>query len=580
MQMRTGGTLVARPRLPNRDPRNGATAEQATRIAPATQAPRSSELHAGRSPLAHLQPLINHAVDNLAKTLAIVPEKWQLRVRGPGNKGSGAAREVSMGPREIHEIDRTNTDIGVIARLADHNSGGRANDTIPPRDGEDFYSRALGWIAAGWLEGISLAQFPSVFQANPGSQGYLILRPWFQGSNKGSPAKLVQVNTELLRRGIAPVADLVLNHAVAATHDELKDGPYTYKPSDRIYGLNSNAVYASRGGTGPLRKATPDALELFPGPAELNQDNPKVRRVCGDKLVARASAAGFCAARFDFAHGMSPGAIADYVDTHAITGISEFWYGCHATINNPAENLYTPAVHREKLSQKARDSHTVAYDFTTMWALREAFKAVSTGPNGETDVDFGKSDLRRLVDKAGGPAGLIGIDPEHAVLVVENHDTGPSTNRFNENHPLAHGQQHWPMPGWAVGLGYAYALTHPAAGAEVYAPHLFDWMSHGAGPHKGKRMGEEIRILVRLRNAAGIGGRSRVTILRAEKGLYVAKIEGTAQTLYVKLGWDSWTPSSQGFQAAYLSAHGLHYAVWSAPSERSVLASTYASSLH
>jgi len=511
-------------------------------------------------------------------------------VRGLDSKREcGAARLVSMGPAGLLSEGEPPPVFGVIIRLADNNAAGPNYDRYPPPPGKDLYSMTRNRLARGELAGFDVAQFPPAFEANPESHGYLPRRATFNGSHYGSPEALLALNGELLASGIAPAGDLVVNHLVGDRHSEFQHGPYTFKPTHTLGGrragkhrFGSDAVYRSRGGTGIReRKSSPDALEFVKGPAELVHEDPKVRAAVGDMWIARLAAAGVALARFDFAHGLDSEAILHYVRTHGIAGVSEHFYGCHATLHDPQRNLYRPDPHRELLSRKARASGTLTYDFTTMWALREALKSVSTGANGESDVDRERSDFRHLVDPRRRPAGLIGIDAAHAVLVVDNHDTGPSTNRFNETHDKAHGQQHWPMPGWAVGLAYAYALTHPAAGVEVYAPHMFDWMSHGAGPHKGKRMGEEIRALMRLRKDAGISPTSEIGILHANKGLYVARIVGSHQTLYVKLGWDSWSPSADSYFGTTLRADGLHYAVWSTPAQTPDTAlASFATKLH
>ena len=48
----------------------------------------------------------------------------------------------------------------------------------------------------------------------------------------------------------------------------------------------------------------------------------------------------------------------------------------------------------------------------------------------------------------GKAPGLLGWWPGKAVTFIDNHDTGSTQN-------------HWPFPGWGVGQGHAYILTHP-----------------------------------------------------------------------------------------------------------------------
>ncbi|MBK8479861.1 MAG: hypothetical protein IPL40_01580 [Proteobacteria bacterium] len=455
-------------------------------------------------------------------------------------------------------------EVGVLLRIFDWNSGGAAEDTVTPAPGEGLYARVADDITHTSLPYVDLLQAPPAMASLPKSRGYLPFAFSFD-SRYGNQEELAGLIHVAGQNGIGVVGDVVSDQAVAKRYP-LELGPYTYARKHHLpFGLTPECIYADRGGTGSASKA-PGLKRIFPGPAELDHSNPTVRGRVRRRLGGSLEGFGIVGYRTDFAVGIAPEhAREELAGVDAPVRIAEHWFD------------YDPndlGAHRSELQARAIKGNTAVYDVTTMAALREAMKGHSVGPNGETAVDTKTSDLRRLVDRHQRPAGLNGIAPELAVLVVENHDTGPSTNRHNETHATAHGQQHWPMAGVWVAAGYAYTLLHPALGAEVYAPHYFDWQSHGDGPHRGKKMRDELTQLFKLRKEAGIGPESTVEVLSSKKGLYAARIDGPqGGSIFVKLGWEDWSPDSAGQQGAILAAHGLHYAVWKANEAPTALAS-------
>jgi len=84
------------------------------------------------------------------------------------------------------------------------------------------------------------------------------------------------------------------------------------------------------------------------------------------------------------------------------------------------------------------------------------------------------------------------------VTFVDNHDTGGSQN-------------HWPFPGYHVGLGYGYIFTHPGIPC-IFWPHLY-----------GKE-GGLIKDLIELRKRNGIRADSKIEIKCAQDDMYIAVI--------------------------------------------------------
>jgi len=117
-----------------------------------------------------------------------------------------------------------------------------------------------------------------------------------------------------------------------------------------------------------------------------------------------------------------------------------------------------------------------------------------------------------------GLPGLIGINAGKAVTFVSNHDT--------------------PGPGL---LGYVYILTHPG----IPCINVSDWYSWSS----------QIKTLISIRKAQGIGQTSSVAIQSATSSVYAAIIDGKVA---MKIGSGSWSPTGSWT----LATSGTNYAVW------------------
>jgi hypothetical protein len=178
--------------------------------------------------------------------------------------------------------------------------------------------------------------------------------------------------------------------------------------------------------------------------------------------------------------------------------------------------VYNQDYHRQQLCDwldRAGEKVT-AFDFTTKGILQEAVKG----------------QYWRLRDPDGKASGLLGWWPSRSVTFIDNHDTGSK-------------QQHWPFPEEKVLQGYAYILTHPGTPC-VFWEHAFDWNLYNP-----------IKKLIEARKTCGIHANSRLEILKAEEGLYVAKVDNR---LLVKLGWQEYTPT----QGAIKLTSGDQFCVW------------------
>jgi len=180
---------------------------------------------------------------------------------------------------------------------------------------------------------------------------------------------------------------------------------------------------------------------------------------------------------------------------------------------------YDQNAHRQRLVDWVHSTgdRAAAFDFTTKGILQEAVKS---------------SELWRLKDSNGRPAGMIGVLPQKAVTFIDNHDT----------------QNKWPFPPDKLLQGYAYILTHPGI-PTIFYDHFVD------GSLKSKTQN-----LMAIRKRNSINANSNCTIITAEGDLYMAVID---ENIVMKIGsrFDvgNLAPPTPQFR---IVAFGNDYCVW------------------
>jgi alpha-amylase len=313
------------------------------------------------------------------------------------------------------------------------------------------------------------------------------------------------------RRGIVPVMDAVLNHRTAS-HQE--DGVWNvfHHASGKAWWERWALCAGDYGGSGAA-----DSGSDFGAAPDVDHTNPKVREDYLEWLRWMRDEVGFQGVRFDFTKGYA----ADYAREYAAVfedhfSVGELW----TSMNYDGDQLLPDQdTHRQQLADwvDGTQGEVATFDFTTKGLLQEALA---------TDR------FHWLRASDGRARGFLGWWPDRSVTFVDNHDTGSE-------------QGHWPFPAAKVLPGYAYVLTHPGT-PTIFWDHLLRW---------GEGHRETITRLARLRHEQGLNRRSKLEILRAEEGLYAARVDGKVA---VKLGSKPWSPG-EGYQLA-LSGHG--FAVW------------------
>ncbi|WPT13856.1 Alpha-amylase isozyme 3A [Picochlorum sp. SENEW3] len=332
--------------------------------------------------------------------------------------------------------------------------------------------------------------------ASVSKEGYLPTQYYDLSSRYGNFDSLVSLNRALLDQGMAPIADVVINHRCADAQDEngvwntfRDDIPH---PGARIdwgpWAITCNDPDFNGKGS----RDTGD--DYGPSP-DLDHSNPKVQEGIIDWLRWLRSHVGFEGWRLDFVKGYDGESAKLYVSSTLQNGefaVAEYWSDA-AWTDGYLE--YNQNAMRQRVCDWLDEAeYAAAFDFATKALLQEAVK------NCEYD---------RMMDSEGKAPGLLGWWGERAVTFVDNHDTGSS-------------QQHWPFPSEHVMQGYAYILTHPGIPC-IFWEHLME----------SSEMGKSLCRLAMLRKSSGIKATSELEILAAEKDMYVARIDGKVM---VKLG--------------------------------------------
>ncbi|MDD3001259.1 MAG: alpha-amylase C-terminal beta-sheet domain-containing protein [Candidatus Riflebacteria bacterium] len=325
----------------------------------------------------------------------------------------------------------------------------------------------------------------------------------------GNQAELERALKALNDAGVAPVADIVVNHRCASHQDN--NGIWN------IYDFSSNkakwqqwAVCSGQfGGQG-----NPDTGDGFHAAPDIDHTNKTVRADIIE-WMNWLKKLGFKAWRYDYSKGYASKYAGEYdINTKPLFSVGEYW----TNMSYQGSNLnYNQDSHRQELCNWLDNNPSevaCVFDFTTKGILQTAVKG-----------DYG-----RLRDKEGKPSGLIGWWPSRAVTFLDNHDTGSQ-------------QSHWPFPDHEVMQGYAYILTHPGI-PSVFWEHVYDWNLY-----------KEIQNLIATRKRNKINSGSKIEIIKAENGLYAAIIDNKVA---MKLGNKDWNPGP-GYK---LAASGDKYAVW------------------
>jgi alpha-amylase len=348
----------------------------------------------------------------------------------------------------------------------------------------------------------------------------------------------------LLRNGVEPVADLVLNHRNGNT------GWVDFKNPD--WGLwaitrGDEAFFDSASGVANTPESQRGAAEehpayvshtgttyQYPSFRDIDHSNAQVRRDILKSLLQLKSA-GYRAWRYDMVHGYHARWVALYNKRSEPTfSVGEYDWDRHADMRGWVFNTATVPGDLKTASS--------VFDFTTMFTLK--------ANKGRYLVWYG----------FGNGLGMMGDTTDglpwkqRSVTFLENHDTGYRTN-LDGTPEQGHESDSFQNT-WEVEQAYAYILTHPGL-PSVYWKHYFDW---------GSELQNKIRALVNARKVAGVttGSTLRFQDNARAKGVYAALVSGTHGDLYVRIGGsdNDWNPSQSGHTDFREYAYGAGWKVW------------------
>ena len=349
----------------------------------------------------------------------------------------------------------------------------------------------------------------------------------------------------LLRNGVEPVADIVINHrdgvrgwadfknpdwdtwAITAG-DEAFLNPdsevYNTPESQRGAAEESPADYAGHGGTtygyGSFR--------------DLDHTNKTVRRDI-IRYLLQLKSLGYRGWRYDMVHGYHARWIALYNRaTHPSFSVGEYDWAAH-----PEQRgwIWHTATTPDDLTTSSN-----VFDFTTFFMLKDN--------KGNYGALYGY----------GNGIGMVGDNSDghpwknRSVTFIKNHDTGYRTNE--DGTPQQHHESEDFLNDWQVEQGYAYILTHPGV-PTVFWKHYFDW---------GDELKNKITALINARKVAGVHAGSVLHTQHnaRQKGIYAALVKGRHGDIYVRIGGsdEDWQPFYSNYHDYREYAHGSGWKVW------------------
>jgi len=398
------------------------------------------------------------------------------------------------------------------------------------REEASFYARTEARV--GMIEDLG---FTHVWLPPPGASvdrhGFLPKKWYDLTSNYGDERELVTLIEALKHRGVDAICDVVVNHKCA---EYSADGRFvsfadeTSRSGRRLdWGefaiVGDHPVFPGKGGDD-----SGDTIDIAP---DLDHSNEEIREAIVEWLNWLKEDIGFSGYRFDYVRGYAREYAREYVlRTVGLEAfcVAENWVGMCWSDDYLLYNQDKPRRALVDWLQGSGDCAAL-FDFPTKGILQEAVK---------------RGEFWRLADSQRGQPGLSGWAPQSSAVFIENHDTA----------------RQWAFPRDRLGLGYAYALTHPGIPV-VFAPHLWSDGGDAVENRRVERLHEEIRALLDIRKRACVCCESVLDIKIAEWDLYVAF---TDDTVAVKLGPRYEVPAFvlDALEDFELAAHGDDYAVW------------------
>ncbi|HJV66969.1 MAG TPA: alpha-amylase family glycosyl hydrolase [Geomonas sp.] len=309
--------------------------------------------------------------------------------------------------------------------------------------------------------GFNLVWLPPPSYAGTLSAGYNP-KEYFNLSNSyGTLQQHRSMVESLLKSGVEPVADLVLNHRDGSkAWADFKNpdwGPWAITRYDEAFTNPNSEVYNTPVDQRGADEGRPSYLGggttyAYPDFRDIDHSNGQVRRDLV-RYLFQLQSLGYRGWRYDMVHGYDAKWIAVYNRaTHPTFSVGEYDWGAHAQQRGWIWNTATVPGDLQTSSS--------VFDFSTYFTLKD-----------------NKGNYTALYGYGNG-IGMVGDTTDglpwknRAVTFLENHDTGYRTNE--DGTPQANNKFDSFANNWEVEQAYAYILTHPGL-PTVYWKHYFDW---------------------------------------------------------------------------------------------------------
>ncbi len=346
----------------------------------------------------------------------------------------------------------------------------------------------------------------------------------------------------LLKAGVEPIADIVINHRDASKGwAQFKNpdwGLWAICGDDECFSDEDSEAKDTppdeRGANEEAPKYRPHGDYAYANFRDIDHTSPLVRKDILRYLLELKSL-GYRGWRYDMVHGFNASWVALYNRrTKPTFSVGEYDWGEHvqqrgwiwASATTPTDFNTASSV----------------FDFSTQFALK--------ANKGKYGSWYGY----------GNGTGMMGDNTDglpwrnHAVTFLENHDTGYRTN--DDGTPQTHHDTDSFANNFEVEQGYAYILTHPGVPC-VYWKHYFEW---------GEDLQGKIKALINARKIAGVNSGSVMHTQNnaRAKGVYAAKIIGSFGQLYVRIGGtdSDWDPGTSNYRDFREYARGTGWKVW------------------
>ena len=350
---------------------------------------------------------------------------------------------------------------------------------------------------------------------------------------------------ELLRNGIEPIADIVINHRDGTNAwADFKNpdwGTWAICRSDEAFTKEGSEIKGTPEHERGLEEDKPIEYTNHGGTTyqydsfrDICHTNKQVRRDI-IKYLKQLQSMGYHGWRYDMVHGYHAKFIAIYNRaTHPTFSVGEYDWNKHDQMRGWIWHSATTAGHIKTSSN--------VFDFSTQFILKD-----------------NKSNYNALYGIGNG-IGMVGDTTDglpwknRAVTFLENHDTGYRTNE--DGTPQEHHEHDSFFNSWEVEQAYAYILTHPGIPC-VYWKHYFDWE---------EELHNKIKALNNARKVAGVHSGSIFHIQHNAQArwVYAAMVEGKDGQLFVRIGGsdNEWQPHFSNYKDYREYAHGSGWKVW------------------